>query len=564
MLFLTFLRPVLLGALVLAGAPALHAQAAAPAEVRALDSLFAAAYPADGPGAAVIVARGGEVLLRKGYGLASVELGVPASPEHVFRIGSITKQFTAVAILLLVEEGKLSLDDEVTRFFPGWPTHGHRITVEHLLTHTSGIRSYTSIPAFGAMMRTALPLERLIASFRDEPMDFAPGTDFRYNNSGYVLLGAIVEQLSGQRYAEFLRTRIFEPLQMRDTRFDETDAVIPRRAAGHAIGAGRQVRNAGYLSMSLPHAAGSLVSTVEDQLRWQRAVAEGRLLSAATWRRALTPFRLADGRGSGYGYGWFLGTAAGEATVEHGGDINGFASEGLWIPSRDLHVVVLANAERSYANPATLTVGAAERVLGRTGAAPAVALAPEALDAFVGVYAVSETERRGVRREGAVLVTVRGTSAPQELRPLGGDAFVYPSTRTRVTFVRDAAGRITGMRLHPRLGPDQRADPRIAADPDAAAAAAPAPVAVAAAVLDAYVGEYELAPEFVITIRRSGEGIALQATGQPQVTLDARSETRFTLREVPAAVEFQRDEGGAVTGLVLDQGGRRMPARRIR
>lgn len=552
-------------ALVLAaGASGVHAQAAADPAVRAIDSLLAATYPADGPGAAVVVAQGGEVLLRQGYGLASVELGVPATPENVFRIGSITKQFTAVAILMLAEEGKLSLDDEVTRFFPGWPTHGHRITVEHLLTHTSGIRSYTGIPAFGSMMRTDLPLERLIAAFRDEPMDFAPGTDFRYNNSGYVMLGAIVEQLSGQSYADFLRTRIFEPLGMRDTRFDETDAVIPRRAAGHAMEPGRQVRNARYLSMTLPHAAGSLVSTVDDQLRWQRAVAEGRLLSAASWRRAFTPFRLADGRSSGYGLGWFLGSAAGEPTVEHGGDINGFASEGLWIPSRELHVVVLSNVERSFANPATLTVAAAERLLETTGAAPAVALSPEALDAFVGVYAASETERRVVRREGAVLVTVRGSAEPQELRPLGGDEFVYPSTGTRVTFLRDEAGGVAGMRLRPRIGPDLPASPRVSTDPGAAAPAEPEPVAVEAAVLDAYVGEYELAPEFVITIRRAGEGIALQATAQPQVTLDARSETRFTVREVPAAVEFQRDESGAVTGLVLDQGGRRMPARRIR
>jgi D-alanyl-D-alanine carboxypeptidase len=534
--------------------PALHS----------LDSLLTATYPASGPGAAVLVAHRGRILLRKGYGLANVELGVPLTPENILRIGSITKQFTAVATLLLADEGKLALDDEITRFFPDWPTHGHRITVEHLLTHTSGIRSYTGMPEYMTQMRRELTLEELIAGFRDQPMDFAPGTDWSYNNSGYVLLGAIIEKVSGQPYAEFLRTRLFEPLGMHDTRYEEVEAVLPRRAAGYMMSPERELRNASYVSMSLPHAAGALVSTVDDQLRWQQAVAEGRILRAETWRRAFTPVRLVDGRHTGYGHGWFVGTAAGARTIEHGGDINGFASEGLWIPEAELHIVVLSNVGRNFANPAIVAVRAAEQLLGSSARMPAVALSAEKLDEYVGVYRISENEQRVVLREGTTLYTIRGTGTRQELQPLGNDLFVYPSTATRVSFDRGADGRVAGMRLQPRIGMEQPRSPRTDETAESVLAATQATVEVPAAVLDSYVGEYELAPSFILTVRREGDGLVAQATGQPQFTLLARSETRFGIHGVPATIEFERDTAGAVTGLTLDQGGRQMPARKIR
>ena len=241
-------RLVLLPALVFsAAAPAVHAQTAAPAAVEAraavhpslagIDSMLTALYPAAEPGAAILVARDGQVLMRKAYGAASVELGVPLRPEHVFRLGSITKQFTAVALLMLVDEGKVALDDEITRFFPDYPTHGHRITVEHLLTHTSGIQSYTGMPAYVAGMRRDLTTDQLIEMFRDQPMEFAPGERWNYNNSGYALLGAIIEKASGMPYADFLRTRIFEPLGMRSSSCEQAGAVGDRRGSAVHVAA---------------------------------------------------------------------------------------------------------------------------------------------------------------------------------------------------------------------------------------------------------------------------------------------------------------------------------------
>ena len=557
----------------LATAPALLAQAAAPAvaasaqvvdpSLAAMDSMLAAAYPAGGPGAAVIVARDERVLMRKAYGMADIELGVPMRPEHVFRLGSITKQFTAVATLMLADEGKLSLDDDVTKFFPGYPTHGRRITVEHLLTHTSGIRSYTSMPEWRSKMRTDVTPAELIAAFRDQPMDFAPGEDWRYNNSGYALLGAIIETVSGQSWADFLRTRVFEPLGMTNTRVETQTAIIPGRVRGYEMGQGRAITNSEYLSLTHPYSAGALVSTVDDMLRWGQSVQAQHFLKPETWRRAHTAFALPAGRGSGYGYGWFLSRVGGEPSVEHGGDINGFSTHGTFIPSQRLHVYVLSNAERNFANPETFATRIAERLMGRS--APAAVTLPAAeLDAYVGVYRVSEDERRVVTRDGERLFLQRGRAGTrQEIRALGDHEFINPATGTRFTFLREG-GRVTGLRVRGRFGPEEAVSPRTDESPAEALAAPASRVAVPAAVLDSYAGEYQLAPNFIITIRREGDGLKGRATGQGDITLVAQTETRFAAQEVQATVEFERDASGAVTRLMLTQGGRTMPAPRIR
>jgi len=571
----TRMRGMLLLPALLSLAPPLPAQtvAAAPAAAQtaaqavdpslaSVDSLFAATYPAAGPGAVVLVARDGRVLMRKAYGMADVELGVPMRPENVLRLGSITKQFTAVGVLMLVDEGKLSLGDEITRFFPDYPTHGRHITVEHLLTHTSGIRSYTSIPAWQPLQRSDVTPAQLVAVFRDQPMDFAPGEDWRYNNSGYALLGAIIEKVSGQPYADYLRTRIFEPLGMRDTRVETHAALIPRRAHGYAMGAGRAITNADYISMTHPYAAGALVSTVDDLFRWGQAVAAGQMLKPGTWRRAFTPYRLADGRGAGYGYGWFVSRLAGQPTLEHGGDIDGFSSDGVWIPSAKLQVFVLSNVERSFADPARMSARIAERVLGVDPAATAAAVAvPEAvLSEYVGVYR-NQGEPRVVTREGTRLFAQRGRAPRQELRALGNDEFAFASG-TQLTFVR-AGGRVTGLRMRPRLGPGEVV-PRTAETPESATAAPAARVAVTPEALDAFVGEYELAPTFIITVRREGTTLLARATGQNELTLVPQTETRFAVQQVDATIEFERDAAGKVTRLQLIQNGRTMPGPRIR
>ncbi len=202
-------------------------------EIQSIDTLLAATYPPNGPGAAVILVKDGQVLHRKGYGLANVELNVPIQPETVFKVGSVTKQFTAVSILMLAEEGKLALSDPIEKFLPEYPTHGHRITIEHLLTHTSGIKSYTSLPEWPPTFGKDYTVAELIESFKYKPMDFAPGMRYAYNNSAYFLLGAIIAKLSGGTYEEFLQKHIFDPLGMSHTYGYTAQRLIPRRASGY-------------------------------------------------------------------------------------------------------------------------------------------------------------------------------------------------------------------------------------------------------------------------------------------------------------------------------------------
>ncbi|MCA1760767.1 MAG: beta-lactamase family protein, partial [Bacteroidales bacterium] len=231
------------------------------------------------PGFAVLVAKNDEVIYRKAFGYANLELDVPMKPEHIFRIGSITKQFTACAILKLEEEGKLSLQDDITKFIEDYPTHGHTITIEHLLTHTSGIKSYTSMKSWDAEMRKKdFSPEEMIDFFKNQPMDFAPGEEFRYNNSAYFLLGYIIEKASGKTYEEYLQEALFEPLGMVNSFYGNSSKVIKNRAAGYMKKEDEFI-NADFLSMTQPYAAGSLLSNVDDLFTWYTAVMNDKVIS---------------------------------------------------------------------------------------------------------------------------------------------------------------------------------------------------------------------------------------------------------------------------------------------
>lgn len=274
------LSAVCVAVLVLLGAPAVHAQEAPGAAQAAqsaqstaarLDALFSASYKPTEPGATVIVVKDGKTLLRKAYGIADTAGMTPLAPGMVLRLGSITKQFTATAILMLLDEGKLALSDDITRFFPDYPTRGKKITVEHLLTHTSGIASYTSRQEYVLTMGSDMTVAQMIDSFKNAPLDFEPGTAYRYNNSGYFLLGAIIEKVSGQPYAKFLEQRIFVPLGMKDTAYEGFERSSTAHAAGHSPGA-KGFEHSAALSMTQPYAAGALVSSVDDLARWDAAV----------------------------------------------------------------------------------------------------------------------------------------------------------------------------------------------------------------------------------------------------------------------------------------------------
>lgn len=400
------LSAVCVAVLVLLGAPVVHAadapavaEAAQPLAAR-LDAAIAPYYKAGEPGATVIVVKDGQTVLRKGYGSADTAGKTPMSADMAMRLGSITKQFTAVAILILAEEGKLALTDDITRFFPDYPTRGKRITVEHLLTHTSGIVSYTSRPEYPLTMARDVTVAQMIDSFKNDPLEFAPGTAYRYNNSGYFLLGAIIEKVSGQPYAKFLEQRIFVPLGMENTAYEGFERGKAPRALGHTPGA-QGFGPSAALSMSQPYAAGSLVSTVDDLARWDAAIAAGKLLKAASWQRAFTSYTLADGKPTGYGYGWQVGKLQGEPVLAHGGGINGFSTYALRLPEQKVFVAVLSNADSGVINPGVVANRAATLAMGKPLPEPAgVKIANASFDTRVGRYELAPNFVLALSREG--------------------------------------------------------------------------------------------------------------------------------------------------------------------
>jgi CubicO group peptidase (beta-lactamase class C family) len=295
-------------------------------------------------GLSVAVQRGADLLLAKGYGSADLENSVPITTETVFRIGSITKQFTAVSVLRLMERGRIRLQDPITRFLPGFPTQGHTVTIHHLLTHTSGIKSYTGDERFEELSRRDLADEELLELFVHDTFDFAPGEQWKYNNSAYYLLGMIIEEITGQEYADYLDEHIFDPLGMTGSSYCDLRAMVPHRARGYSVDDGELV-NSAPISMNTPGAAGALCSTTLDLLRWQRALDGNRLISPESRRLMLTSAVLNDGETTGYGYGLGIGDLEGHPTVSHGGGINGFSTALATYPDDDLVVVVLGNTE---------------------------------------------------------------------------------------------------------------------------------------------------------------------------------------------------------------------------
>ena len=297
-----------------------------------------------GPGVAVAVVKDGKPVHIQGYGLANLEWDCPIRPDTVFRLASITKQFTAMAIMLLEQEGKLRLDDPITRYLPDYPTYERNITITHLLNHTSGIKSYTSLENFiRDIAQKAMSSSDLLAYFKDLPLEFEPGTRFLYNNSGYHLLGIIIENIAGMSYEQFIQQHIFQPLHMNHSYYMHNETVIPRRADGYEKTA-EGYRHAFYLNMEIPYAGGSLGSTVEDLILWDAALREERLLDAATQERMYTPLQLANGRTEAYGYGFRITEYEGHRLIGHGGGIPGFHTfMARFIDDRAM-IAILANA----------------------------------------------------------------------------------------------------------------------------------------------------------------------------------------------------------------------------
>lgn len=309
-----------------------------------IDSLILTVFnDKNGAGGVFMVAQNGKAIYQKAFGKANLELDVNLTPEHVFQLGSMTKQFTAIAVLMLEEQGKLNVEDLISKYIADYPS-GNKITIHHLLTHTSGIKDFTKMKTLSTIAQQDMSPKMMVDFFKNESTDFAPGEKFAYSNSGYVLLGYIIELVSGETYEDFIKKHIFDKIGMSQSYYCSDKQIIPKRAYGY------HKKEYGYvnktiISFSVPFSSGALMSTTGDMLKWQNALNQHLLLNAEETKKAFTKYRLNNGEEFSYGYGWHIKEIKNIPDREHGGSIFGYKTMAIYIPSEDIYVIGMSNCD---------------------------------------------------------------------------------------------------------------------------------------------------------------------------------------------------------------------------
>jgi CubicO group peptidase (beta-lactamase class C family) len=507
-----------------------------------------------------------------------MEWNIPNTPDTKFRLGSITKQFTAMLTLELVEQRKLKLDGKISDYLPDYRKDiGEKVTVHHLLTHTSGIPSYTSQPGFFAnVSRNPYKVGDFVKQYASGDLEFEPGTKFSYNNSGYFLLGAIIERITGKTYAEALKEMIFEKVGMKNTGYDLYDPLIPKRASGYAKTA-TGYTNAAYLDMSIPYAAGSMYSTVEDLYLWDQSLYTDKLLTQASKDLMYKPFL------EEYAYGWVITKASFKVKdqpipiITHGGGINGFTTTIVRFPTEKHLIVILDNTgspnldrlsekiakilyNQPYDLPKQSIAAVVEKTISEKGIAAAVVEYRELKAKQSAAYDFAEQELNAL---GYRLMNTGKLNEALEIFKLNVEA--YPQAFNTYDSLAEAY-----MKMEQRELAIQNYKKSLELDPKNTNAAemlkrleSPAGK-VDPNAFDAYVGEYELAPGFVLRVFREGEKFMTQATGQNVIEIFAEPDGSFSPRTFPATLTFIKDADGKVTSVKLTQGGRETIGKKIK
>jgi CubicO group peptidase (beta-lactamase class C family) len=524
-----------------------------------------------------LVVENGKVIYRGALGIANMEWGISNTPETKFRLGSITKQFTSMLTLQLVEQGKIKLDGKISDYLPDYRKDiGDKVTIHNLLTHTSGIPSYTDQPGFQSnVSRNPYQVADFVKKYTSGDLLFEPGSKFAYNNSGYFLLGAIIERVTGKTYEQVLKENILDPVGMKNTGYDHYETIIQKRAAGYSKTLDGYT-NAAYLDMSIPYAAGSMYSNVDDLYLWDQALYTDKLLSAQSKELMYKPFL------DNYAYGWVVANASFKQNdkpvpmIAHGGGINGFATFIARFPNEKNLIVILDNTGQNaqrlsdviakvlygqpYEPPKMSIAEALNRTIRDKGVEAGVAQYRDLKTKQSATYDFAENElntlgyqlmRAGKLKDALEIFKLNVEAYPKASNPYDslGEAYMNLNERELA---------IINYKKSLELNPGNTGAIETLKKLERV------PVTVDAKVFDAYVGDYELTPGFVMRVFREGEKFMTQATGQEKVEIVAESETTFAPRTFNAKLTFVKDSAGNVTGLRLNQGGRETLGKKIK
>ena len=527
----------------------------APAVSEAIDAFLGEQFTSKTPACAVLVSRDGQILAEKAYGMADIEKGVAATTDTKFLIGSVTKQFTAAAILKLQEEGKLSVQDKLAKFLPDFP-RGDEVTLHHLLTHTSGITSYTSKPDFMLTVTKPTNEEDLIDSFKNDPFDFDPGEKYSYCNSGYFLLGHIIGIVTKSSLAEYLDKTFFTPLDMNQSGIHSPEKNIENHAKGYSVQEGTP-ELATVWHMSRAGGAGAIYSTLGDLHKWNEAVFGGKVLSEESLKAAFRPTKLNDGTTSDYGYGWQLGQQRGIRAIQHSGGLDGFVSNLVRYPKQNVTVVAFVNATAGgLPSPPVITANIGEYLLWdqmqpRKPRVVDKTVDPETFSDFVGIYDYGASMILEVTLEDDQLYGQLSGQDKYPIFPRGPSEFFWKITEAEVEFVRDESGKVVEA-IHRQNGSTSNNEKL----------ESPPTVQLTNEQLEAFVGTYDYASA-ILTVTREGNQLLAKLSGQDAYRIYPESETTFVWRAVKAKIEFVKDDDGNVIKGIHTQAGRTFDVAKI-
>jgi len=525
----------------------------------------------------VLVSDRGKIY-EKGFGMANREWDIPNAPDTKFRLGSITKQFTATLILQLVEQGKIKLDGHITDYLPDYRKDtGDRVTIHQLLTHTSGIPSYTERPDYPTEIsrNTFLPAD-FVKKYASGDLEFEPGTKFSYDNGGYFILGAIVEKITGKPYEQVLKERIFDPLGMSDTGYDHLETILPKRATGYGKNPTGFV-NSSYVDMSVPYAAGSLYSTARDLYKWDRSLYTDKVLSQASRDLMFKPNL------SNYGYGFAIADmtvgSSKMKVISHSGGINGFATLIVRLVDSQSAIILLSNVEATVSLQ-RISRGITNILYDQPYDSPKRSIAETLMDTYgakgtdaaIAQYRDIKATKAAEYEMSELELTVLASRLLAANKP--NDAIQFLKLNTEA-FPQSANAQVTLGTIYLRNGDKdsalKAAKKALEIDPKNAGAAglmqritgsSPSPTPSDKTPLEKFVGDYALTPDLLFTVTVEGGKLMGQATGQDRLELERESDLEFVIKIADAHFRFVKDDKGTVTGLVLDQNGQHIEAKK--